>query len=263
MTEGELRSLRQPILVSEELADISDNDFKVCNPVSNSLNLSIPDLNPTGNTELTEQLPELLYIALVSQTTPITYSSLSQPLSSGNFSEVRTSLLDLINSKFSLSLSSLPSDIINKTPNQIAGIDNRCFVSAVVQDIGRDSGSHQSTHRFYNDHEGRDMRLLQLNFQSLAIWNKVGRYVEFTNGTLTDNEENEVFSAEEKLFNLASPDSDAPEGSFQNLGLGANDETDGGLVIYATIDGGTYSKARGNTSPYGFAITQGLSLIHI
>merc|ERR1712178_15450 len=145
LTEGELRSLRQPILVSEELADISDNDFKVCNPISNSLNLSIPDLNPTGNTELTEQLPELLYIALVSQTTPITYSSLSQPLSSGNFSEVRTSLLDLINSKFSLSLSSLPSDIINKTPNQIAGIDNRCFVSAVVQDIGRDSGSHQST----------------------------------------------------------------------------------------------------------------------
>ncbi|CCQ56473.1 hypothetical protein [Crocosphaera watsonii] len=263
LTEGELRSLRQPILVSEELADISDNDFKVCNPVSNSLNLSIPDLNPTGNTELTEQLPELLYIALVSQTTPITYSSLSQPLSSGNFSEVRTSLLDLINSKFSLSLSSLPSDIINKTPNQIAGIDNRCFVSAVVQDIGRDSGSHQSTHRFYNDREGRDMRLLQLNFQSLAIWNKVGRYVEFTNGTLTDNEENEGFSAEEKLFNLASPDSDAPEGSFQNLGLGANDETDGGLVIYATIDGGTYSKARGNTSPYGFAITQGQQLMSL
>ena len=87
--------------------------------------------------------------------------------------------------------------------------------------------------------------------------------MEFSNGTLTDNNNNQGFSAEERLFTLASPDSDAPEGSFQNLGLGANDITDGGLVIYGTIDSSSYPNASGNTSPYGFALTQGKQLISL
>ncbi len=257
LTEGELRSLRQPLLVSRDLADISDADLKVCTPET-------PPPTITGFTSTQNQeLPQLLYLAIVSQPTPITYSSLSTALSNSAFSGVRTSLLSLINSKFSLSLSSLPTSITNLTPVQIAALDSRCFVSGVLQDIGRDSSSHQSAHRFYNDRERRDMRLLQINFKSLAIWNKVGRYVEFNSGTMTDNNNNQGFSAEQRLFTLESPDSDAPEGSFQNLGLGASDSSDGGLVIYATIDSSDYPNAGGNTSPYGFAITQGKQLMSL
>lgn len=257
LTEGELRSLRQPILVSRELADISDADFKVCTP-----KISVPTVAGLTLTQ-TQLLPELLYLAIVSQPIAIPYSLLSIPLNNSALSDVRTSLLNLINSKFSLSLYSLPASLSHLSPLEIAALDSRCFVSAVLQDIGRDNSSDYSLHRFYNDREGRDMRLLQINFKSLAIWNKVGRYVQFNGGIPINNNSNQGFSAEHRLFSTASPDSDAPEGSFQNLGLAASDSSDGGLVIYGTIDSSDYPDADGNTSPYGFAITQGKQLMSL
>ncbi|MGK7882012.1 MAG: hypothetical protein AB4060_18215 [Crocosphaera sp.] len=244
-------------MVSQELADISDADFQVCTP-----ELSPPIIAGFTLTQ-NQQLPKLLYVAILSQATPIPYSLLSEPLSNSAFSGIRTYLLNSINSKFSLSLTSLPTTITDLTPNEIAALDSRCFVSGVLQDIGRNDPSHKSLHRFHNDRENRDMRLLQINFKSLAIWNKVGRYVQFNSGIVTNNNSNEGFSAEHRLFSTASSDSDAPEGSFQNLGLAASDSSDGGLVIYGTIDSSDYPDAAGNTSPYGFALTQGQQLISL
>ncbi|MEM8778293.1 MAG: hypothetical protein AAGF26_05350 [Cyanobacteria bacterium P01_G01_bin.49] len=257
LTQGELRSLRQPILVDSALATITNADFKVCTPVAT------PTLTSILTSAQTQQLPDLLYVAMVSQTTPIAYSSLStKALSHADFSGVRTSLLSLINSKFALSLSSLPSGITNLNPNEIAALDGRCFVSAPIQDIGRDNSSHQSTYRFYNDREGKDVRLLQMNFQGLAIWNKVGRYVQFnSSGTVINNNSSDGFSADQRLFVTRAADGNAPAGSFQRLGLGATDTSEGGFVIHATIDGSTYSNASTNQSRYGFAITQGKQIM--
>ncbi|MEL4898060.1 hypothetical protein [Crocosphaera sp. Alani8] len=256
LTEGERRSLRQPILVSQELASIADAKFKVCTPGSSGS--AIPGV-------AADKLADFLYVAMVSQPKPIAYTSLSLPLNHSDLAGVKTSLINLIDS---LGLDPTTSTaiitaIINETPREIAALDNRCFVSAAVQDIGRDDPSHQSRHRFRNDREVRDMRLLQLNFKSLAIWNQVGRYARFNAGALISDNNGLGFSANEKLFKVASPDSSAPQGSFQNLGLGARDTTEGGLVMYATIDDLSYPDADTETSPYGFAITQGQQLMSI
>jgi hypothetical protein len=163
-------------------------------------------------------------------------------------------LIDIDSNFTSAERTTLKTNLATATPNQIAGIDGRCFVSAPLQDIGRTTGIPS----FYNDREGREMRLLQINFQNLTIWNSLGRYVQFTSGTPTIAN---VSSANQRLFAIAASDNGAPAGSFQNLGLAASDTTEWGLVIHATIDTTTYPTAAGNTSPYGFAITQGKQLM--
>ncbi len=257
---GELRSLGQPILVTRELASTTiPENFRACSP-------STPPTSPITSLTPTQQiqLPQLLYTAILAQPKPIPYSSLSEPLEdSDDLSEVRTYLVRLINSTFSESFSSVPLDIRELSPAQIAALDNRCFVSAPLQDIGRDDPSHNSLHRFYNDRERREMRLLQLNFQSLTIWNKVGRYVKFDNQVMVAHNAGQGFSTQHRLFPTAPPNADAPSGSFQNLGLAGNDSSEGGLVIHATIDSNDYPNAGGNTSPYGFAITKGRQLMSL
>ncbi|BAQ60593.1 hypothetical protein GM3708_999 [Geminocystis sp. NIES-3708] len=150
-------------------------------------------------------------------------------------------------------------------PQQIAGLreytglltgtavadTSRCYISAPVTDIGRNAATHKALTRFYNEREGRDMRILQLNIQSLAIWNHQGVYLNGTN----------LVSANELLYKKANADTSAPVNSFQRLGLAAQDTSDGGLVIHATIDNTTYSTAKTKQSPYGFALTGGRQLL--
>jgi Tfp pilus assembly protein PilX len=151
------------------------------------------------------------------------------------------------------------------TPQDIAGLQEytgsgqgtavtdtaRCFVSAPITDIGRDAATHKSFTRFYNERENRDMRILQLNIQSLALWNDHGFYWDGTN----------LVSAQELLYEQAPADSTAPVNSFQRLGLAAKDVSEGGMVIHGTIDGDIYPLANGDQSPYGFALTQGKQLL--
>lgn len=151
------------------------------------------------------------------------------------------------------------------TPQQIAGLPEftgagsgtavtntaRCFVSAPITDIGRDAASDRSFTRFRNDREAREMRILQLNIQSLALWNDHGVYWDGTN----------LISAKELLYQQAPADATAPVNSFQNLGLAAQDVSEGGMVIHATINSTTYPLANGNESPYGFAFINGKQLL--
>ncbi|MEB3193045.1 MAG: hypothetical protein VKL42_22105 [Snowella sp.] len=91
----------------------------------------------------------------------------------------------------------------------------------------------------------------------------MGRYVVFTNGTVTDNSSGQGFSADQRLFATAAADNNAPAGSFQNLGLAGSDSTEGGFVFHATIDKTnttSYPSASGNDSLYGFALVRGRQL---
>lgn len=138
----------------------------------------------------------------------------------------------------------------NSSNNPIEGTA-RCFVAAPIIEIGRNAAAHSSPFRFYNNREKRDMRLLQVNFQSLAIWNRDGVYMD--GSTTTDTKGKNL------IYVPALADTSAPEGSFQYLGLAAQDTTEDGIVIYATIDKNSYSyEAR--KSPYGFAIVKGQQL---
>ncbi|MEB3312087.1 MAG: hypothetical protein VKJ02_17815 [Snowella sp.] len=249
LTEGERRSLLQPVLVSQALATITDANYRPCSPAT-PVN---PGSGITLTTEQTAALANALYLAMVSQTTPI-------PFNGGNPSFTVGTTLDAVVDTFTDLTTSqrdtLKANLTASNPAAIAALDNRCFVSAPFQDIGRTT----NVPSFYNDREGREMRLLQINVESLTIWNHLGRSVEFTNGTVTNTNNGQGYSANQRIFTTATADSNAPVGSFQNLGLAAADNSKEGLVFHATINTTTYPSAAGNQSPYGFAIIRGRQL---
>jgi len=275
LTEGERRSLLQPILVSQKLASISDTNYKSCTPLTDiELGTTLTDirtaLKDTPQTPQAEantinqrnNLGNALYTALVSQTTPIPYNggNPSFPIDSSAI----ISSIDSFPSTGDGSLTTTQKDSLKAaTPQQIAAVLGRCFVSAPIQDIGRTTSP-----AFRNDRENRDMRLLQINIESLTIWNKVGRYVVFSSGSVTDNNSGLGFSADQRLFatlddttNPVNPVvSNAPAGSFQNLGLAGSDDSEGGFVFHATINTANYPSANTNQSPYGFVLVQAQQL---
>lgn len=161
----------------------------------------------------------------------------------------RKKALDFIEKMSANQIASLPE---YNTSNQEIPNTKRCFVAAPIIDIGRDQGSHLSPFRFYNNREARDMRLLQINLQSLAIWNRDGEYLDSGNVLKKTAGQNLIYVP-------APPYSSAPDGSFQRLGLAAKDTTEDGIVIHATIDKNTYTYPPGK-SPYGFALVKGQQL---
>jgi hypothetical protein len=264
LTEGERRSLLQPVLVSQDLANISDINYKPCTPLTdaqlgttltsirNALKATPQAVDNTINQR--NNLGNALYTALVSQTNFIVYNSGNPSFPVNSFAI--TSSIDSFPSTGDGSLTTSQKDSLKAaTPQQIAAVLDRCFVSAPIQDIGRTTSP-----AFRNDREARDMRLLQINIESLAIWNKVGRYVTFSGNTVSNNNSGLGFSAEQRIFATESVASGAPAGSFQNLGLAGSDISEGGFVFHATINKTTYTAANSNQSPYGFALVQAQQL---
>ena len=201
-------------------------------------------LNPgvTLTDEQKASLANALYVVMVSQTTPIAFNEGKPSFSIGTS---LNSIVDTFTNLTTTQKDTLKANLTASNPAAIAALDGRFFVSAPIQDIGRTSSP-----AFRNDREARDMRLLQINIESLTIWNKVGRYV---NGGLE-------YSADQRLFATAPADSNAPAGSFQNLGFAGSDISEAGFVFHATINKTTYTSANGNQSPYGFALVQAQQL---
>ncbi len=201
-------------------------------------------LNP-GVTLTDEQkaaLADALYIVIVSQTTPIAFNEGKLSFSVGTS---LNSIVDTFTNLTTTEKDTLKANLAASNPAAIAALDGRFFVSAPIQDIGQTTSP-----AFRNDRETRNMRLLQINIESLTIWNKVGRYV---NGGLE-------YQVDQRLFATAPADSNAPAGSFQNLGLAGSDTSEGGFVFHATINKTTYTSANGKQSPYGFALVQAQQL---
>lgn len=263
LTEGELRSLRQPVLLPTTLSgtNIADTNYRFCDvPTAVSPGVTLSSAQRTA-------IANALYVAIVSQATPLAFNS-SHPAFSAINETMTTATQTTFNTLLdnaglglsSSNLSTLKTNLGNSTPAAIAALDSRCFIPAPLQDIGKNATSHNSPYRFYNDREGREMRLLQINLRSLTAWNGHGRYVVFNSGTVSDNNSGQGYNAAQRLFATTTADASAPLGSFQNLGLAASDTSEGGLVFHATINGSTYPSANGSTSPYGFALVQGQQL---
>jgi hypothetical protein len=143
-------------------------------------------------------------------------------------------------------------------PATIAAIRRSCFLPAPIQKLDT-AGTNP-----YDLREDRAMKLLQTNIESLTIWNRDGVYVNFDTdltipGTATNTDINAAFddvitstpttySTNNLLFTRAEISTNAassyrklgyqslPDQSFQKLGLGAADRTEGGLVLHATLD---------------------------
>ncbi|MTF38111.1 hypothetical protein [Cyanobacterium aponinum] len=290
LTSAQKHSLRQPVLVGEQLASISgssesfDNDtdsqyyakaknpdFSACKPVYKAnfsdmrkkIKSAFPStwnsLTPQQKRDAAQFAHQLLVTRVQEETSPLKFKDLDKVggipglVFTNNMANIPQSLATFQVAK----LNSL-------TPNEIAALPypdasgntvQRCFAPAPLTDIGRDASNHNKPpFRFFNnrenDNNGRDMRLLQINIKSLTIWNYEGIYLDGS----------QLKSANQLLFKTAPADNKAPANSFQALGMAARDTSDDGLVMYLAINSSSYTNAGGNTSPYGFAIVEGNQL---
>ncbi|BAQ64567.1 hypothetical protein [Geminocystis sp. NIES-3709] len=275
---NQLDSLRQPVMVGADIASIPSNSpYHACTPatLSGSILTWWNGLTTVQKNTFREVTQEYIQEQIQSQTAPLLYSLLSIPIEDvkpydtnlyGSFAQNTANLKN--NNKLqtafttATSRNNAVSNLDNMTTQQIAGLAEytgtgsgtavantaRCFVAAPLIDVGRDDATHLSPFRFRNAREARDMRLLQLNIESLAIWNRDGVYLK--NGNTLD-------STEELLYLHAPVDNNAPQYSFQRLGLAAIDNSQEGMVLHATIDGDTYTNAKTKTSRYGFVLVRG------
>jgi len=239
LTNAQLASLRQPVLVTGALAGVTGT-YNVCTPGATPNNAS-----GSGTALTTTQmdgLPNALRSAILSRTIPVPFSVMDSNLNDTNLTGVRDAIAA------SLTLTTEQTTRLGTfTPNQVAALANGCFVGAPIQDPSTGVS-------FFNNRDNRNISLLQINLESLTIWNSQGFYQDGT--TLT--------SANELLFTRAAADSDAPADSFQRLGLAGSDVSSNGLVFHATVTAADATPANPvtstNSSPYGIALIKGRQL---
>lgn len=246
------------------------NNYNICTP---DTSIDNPDaqlwwdsLTRVQKNNLRPILQTVIQQQIQKTTRPVLLSHLNKPINSfdGGFSYFSNNLFyDTIDTSLFAGLGfTINEDRLRElTPNEIAGLPvytgsgtgtvvsgtSRCFVAAPIMEVGRDDSGHQSSYRFYNQREGRDMRVLQMNAMSMAIWNRDGQYWNSTTNTL--------ISSDSLLYAKAPADTTAPANSFQRLGLAALDDTDGGMVIHANLNRANYPYTD-KKSPYAFAVVQ-------
>jgi hypothetical protein len=270
LNEGQLRSLQQPVMV-KVLTDEERTRF--CPSLTNNY-------NPSSGGD--SQTLRALQVAIAAQNNPVTLSQLNLPLSNSanvSISSIATSLNSLDTSQ---------------SPVQIAAAKGGCFLSAPIQVLtgsGTANANYNWQSSYFDRRENRWIGMLQTNIASLTVWNRDGLSVDRDNSLTTNDattaaqntaafnsgSPSSTYDTNNLLFIRAAANTTAPTGSFQKLGLGSIDTTEGGLVLHATVsddlDGnGTsditidaadnlriYPEGKRKSS-YGFAVTGGTDL---
>jgi hypothetical protein len=264
LTNAQLASLRQPILVTGTGVATG-----ACTPLGENP----PNTGGSVATRLTleqmERLPNALRIAILSRTIPVPFSVMNSNLNNANLTGVRDQIASILG--LTTGSNSQTTRLGTFTPNQIANLINGCFVSAPIQ--YPNTTGYTNGVSFINNRERspgnnfRAMSLLQINLESLTIWNSQGVYLNYSGATpvIPSNLTAPLPSANELLFTRATANASAPAGSFQNLGLAASDISNNGLVFHASVlstanpsPNPTLSSV--NASPYGFAVVRGRQL---
>jgi hypothetical protein len=230
LNEGQLRSLQQPVMVR-----VLTNEERTRFCPSLAINS-----NPSSGGD-SEKLRSL-QVAIAAQNTPVTLSQLNLPLSNA----ANTSI-----SSIATSLKSLDT---SKSPAALAAESGGCFLPAPIQVLTGSGGVNTNYNwqsSYYDRREGRWIGMLQTNIDSLTIWNRDGVYVPRDN-TISTNDlpttaqltaafdsgnchGTSIYDTIDLLFVRAPAKATAPTGSFQKLGLGSADTTEGGLVFHATV----------------------------
>jgi hypothetical protein len=270
LNEGQLRSLEQPVMVKV----VTDEErTRFCPSLTSNY-------NPSSGGD--SQTLRALQVAIAAQNTPVSLSQLNLPLSDAANASIRS---------IATSLNSLDT---TQSPVQIAAAKGGCFLSAPIQVLtgsGTANTNYNWQSSYYDRREQRWIGMLQTNIASLTVWNRDGLYVDRDN-TLSTNDAtttiqntaafnsgnpSSTFDTNNLLFIRAAAKTTAPTGSFQKLGLGSADTTEGGLVLHATVsedlDGNgsrditidpvdnlrVYADGKRKSS-YGFAVTGGADL---
>jgi hypothetical protein len=300
LNEGQLRSLMQPVLVRPR----SNQEYTTfctlpaaATPTTPAEVRTPPKVSTTPvagitntNLEVNERILDALALTLAAQTTPVKYSDLTSPLSDPKFATARGQFeellkkifpagdpnigyIDLLKVASPVSIAALSSTTTNGNTTR-----GSCFRPAPIQALFNFSSFDTAakltanTPTNFNDRrEGRYIRMLQTNIESLTLWNRDNVFTQgifdgdlttpdtitsaalagkFTIDTTTKAWTEQTQSHnDEILFKRVKtvttlPATDPLAGSFRNLGLAATDRTEGGLVIHATIDRTNYSYPR-------------------
>ncbi|WP_242018084.1 hypothetical protein [Synechocystis sp. FACHB-383] len=248
LTNAQLASLRQPVLATGAAVTAG-----VCTPVTPPL---VTGLLPAQITDL----PDALRRAILSQTTPVPFSAMGVTINSTV--GVRNALETNLGFIGTLTSAQIVQQTLIRalTPNQIAALAGGCFISAPIQHPN--TTGYTNGVSFINNRERspgnnfRTMSLMQINIESLTVWNFQGVYLNDTGTGLV--------SANQLLFATATADAAAPANSFQRLGLAGSDTSSNGLVFHATVSSTANPNptlvTSTNASPYGFALVGGQQL---
>ncbi|NCJ06537.1 hypothetical protein GS597_08450 [Synechococcales cyanobacterium C] len=240
LSDDELKSLRQPVLISKAMADAG-----LCDAAVGTVPVTLAGLTTQQRTAVVNALQA----AILQDSNTIAFSTLGTALNQPPHNAsggLRARFVTNLQSQSLLSavLTTLLTTISNQSPHNLAALTGQCFVAPPVQNVTT----------FFNNREGRQMQLLQMNIKGFTLWNHDGRYLDGSG---------QLVSAKERLFKQAAADSNAPTGSFQRLGLSGIDGKDGtsqgGFVMHARVADNT-ANANGNQSPYGFVLTGGSQL---
>jgi hypothetical protein len=294
LNEGQLRSLMQPVLVRPRspqeyttfctlpVAATPTTPAEVRTPPKVLVPTTPPTPPVATNTpEVNERILDALALTLAAQTTPVKYSDLTTSLSDSKFDTARGHFGALLAKIFpagdpniALLQAASPVSIaaLSSTTTDGNTIKGSCFRPAPIQALfDYASFGTNNNINFYDRREGRYIRMLQTNIESLTLWNRDNVFTQgiFDNDLTTPDNitpaalagkftidtttkawaESSQSHNDEILFKRVKtvtilPATDPLAGSFRNLGLAATDRTEGGLVIHATIDRTNYSYPR-------------------
>jgi Tfp pilus assembly protein PilX len=301
LNEGQLRSLMQPVLVRPR-STLEHTTF--CTKAGAG---SWPRASTTpvaiANTDLVvkERILDALALTISAQTTPINYSTLATAGSipaNAQFRALLTNIAGLSVGDINLLDAAAPTAIAALASTTTDGntVKGSCFRPAPIQALFNPANFSTSaalaanTATNFNDRrEGRYIRMLQTNIESMTLWNRDGLFTQgLFDGNLTTSSDaitpanlaatftidattnawsqQATSSGNNLLFvkdiaRTVEPGTTAaiPAQSYRGMGLAAVDRTEGGLVIHATINKTTYSYPA-TQSPYGFAFNDGANL---
>jgi hypothetical protein len=270
LTKGQLQSLRQPVMVLTNINQNSVTATKTNTEIrtieSTTLGapsltaITRPVLSTAANNDTTKKkILRALQVALVSTPTPIKF----EKLVNGIVTYTGLDVLPLRNT-FNALITTIPElstldrfNLLAASPNDIAALMNAWFLPAPIQRLERpttdtnatDAATNLRKSGFYDGREQRWITMLQTNIASLAVWNRDGLSVTADNETMTSGytasttNRTAAFASgtganftDGLVFDRSAADSTKPEGSFQYLGLGSSDKTEGGLVFHASVN---------------------------
>ncbi|MBE9174825.1 hypothetical protein IQ225_05040 [Synechocystis salina LEGE 06155] len=262
LTNAQLASLRQPVLATGAAVTAG-----VCTPLTAPDITTLPSPAGVDATVLTNVLQR----AILSQTTPVPFSAMGVTLNSSPLNStggVRDTMETILGTS---AWTTAQRNLLRSwTPNQIAALAGGCFISAPIQHPNTTGYSNGVS--FINNRERspgnnfRAMSLMQINIESLTVWNFQGVYLNYSAGGVPipiplSDIALPLPSANQLLFATATADTTAlPTNSFQRLGLAASDTSSNGLVFHATVSAGATPNPNTNASPYGFALVGGQQL---
>lgn len=286
------RFCKQSIPVRQTDATIANYDLNsIDNVIANNALKSLSDANR-------DKILRALQVAIAAADNRVSYENVTTTgVLPAAVQTTFKSLLDRLKTANSVDTAlqtalSNPTAIAALPPATIAAIRRGCFLPPPIQKLDT-AGSNP-----YDLREDRAMKLLQPNIESLTVWNRDGVYVNSdtdltTPGTATTTDINAAFddvvastpttySTNNLLFTRAEISTDTasnyqkllysafPDQSFQKLGFGAVDRTEGGLALHVTLDDTdfpidpadqkrTYGAIK-SQSPFGLVVSGGKNL---